>query len=105
MMVKDSSRRYSLQEEIRAYYEQVAQHRHLDQSTCFNATVLTARWDDRALAYRITVCMPAGTAAHYTACVLISCIGHLNRPKCAAIQGPIPSPDPQFPFGSIRGGW
>lgn len=84
----DWSRRYSPQDEIREYYDRVARYYNLHKSTAFGHTVLSAIWDDTTLLWNISVRNEAiGDVHYYTAPVVISAIGQLNRPKRARIPG------------------
>ncbi|KAF8251523.1 flavin-containing monooxygenase FMO [Wilcoxina mikolae CBS 423.85] len=92
----DWSRRYSPQDEIRGYYDHVARYYRLEKSTQFKTTVTAAHWNDETLLWHVHVRDSEGTQRYYTANVVISAIGQLNRPKRAAIPGAASFKGPQF---------
>lgn len=93
----DWSRRYSPQDEIREYYDRVARYYNLHKSAAFGHSVVSAIWDDATLLWNVGVRNEAtGEMHYYTAPVVISAIGQLNRPKRARIPGAESFTGPQF---------
>jgi 4-hydroxyacetophenone monooxygenase len=77
---------FSPRDELQAYLEDFADKYEIRKRTDFNTEVIAADWDDSAKIWRTTVRDTAGVR-QITSKVLVSAIGHFNRPNDIPFRG------------------
>ena len=74
-------------DEIEAYIKRNADRAGLREHIRFNEELTSARWDEKALLWRVDVRRKDGSTYTLTANAVISAVGQLNRPKVPEIAG------------------
>ncbi len=83
----DWSEFFSQHDELREYFEGCIAKYGIAEHTRFNTEVVSARWDDTAANWTVTVRTAGGPEDELTARAVISATGQLNRPKMPDIPG------------------
>ena len=83
----DWTRYFALREEIQAYFVEVSRRFGVRPHIRFNTSVDAAVFDEKALAWNVTVADRDGRTESLRAKVVISAVGLLNVPKMPAITG------------------
>jgi len=73
--------------EILKYIRRNAERHRIEDRIHFNEEVTEAVWDEKAALWRVKTLHANGTATDYTANVVISAAGQLNRPRYPHIEG------------------
>lgn len=83
----DWSSHFPLADEIRAYYENCAQHYGVMPHIRFRTEVVSAVFDEETQHWQVEVQDAEGNRETLTAAAVISAVGQLNRPKFPDIPG------------------
>jgi 4-hydroxyacetophenone monooxygenase len=78
---------YAARDQLASYFEAVADQLGLREHIRLSTQVCSAEWDDAAARWRVRVRAADGSEETLTARVLVSAVGHFNRPKIPAIDG------------------
>jgi 4-hydroxyacetophenone monooxygenase len=74
-------------EQVRSYFEELAGDHELHDHITFGVEVTEARWDDARAQWVVDVERPDGRAQELRTSVLVSAVGHFNRPSVPDIPG------------------
>lgn len=83
----DWTMHFALQEEINAYFEEVAGRHGVRPNIRFNCAVRSARYDEDGMRWSVEIADESGRPETVTANVLVSAVGYLNVPKIPPIKG------------------
>ncbi|KAH8901523.1 putative monooxygenase [Thozetella sp. PMI_491] len=84
----DWSRKFPMQQEILAYFNDVARKYGLDDRTKLECTVQTAVWDEASSVWNVTIFDQASKTSFQRSCrALVSAVGALSIPKKCDIPG------------------
>jgi 4-hydroxyacetophenone monooxygenase len=83
----DWSHFFAKRDELWNYFERVADKYDLRKHIRFGTEVVEARYDEEDASWRITAQDAGGTPREFSARVLVSAVGVLNRPKLPDIAG------------------
>ena len=83
----DWSMHFALRDDLQRYFERTLKEVGAQDRVRFDTEVTAAAYDERAKRWRIEVRNSAGATETFTANVLISAVGVLNRPKLPDLPG------------------
>lgn len=78
---------FAHQDEILAYLQSTAKKYHIDDYVRFGQEVTRAVWDEDNAVWQVDVTCADGSTEHYTANVVVSAVGQLNRPRIPDFKG------------------
>jgi 4-hydroxyacetophenone monooxygenase len=78
---------YADRDQLASYFEELADEHGIRERIQFGTEVLSARWDDEASRWIVRVRRADGTTEELSAKVVVSAVGHFNRPKVPPIEG------------------
>jgi 4-hydroxyacetophenone monooxygenase len=83
----DWSHYFARANQLRSYFRALADEHHLNQGIDFGTEVVRASWNAEEARWTVRVRRAAGTEETLTANVLVSAVGHFNRPSIPDIEG------------------